>query len=644
MTSNSYTPDPGFRRCCLCCLGLFLLLAIGRPLAASELNSPYQLHIVLHVAEHRLLTPVFRDRVERELHDTVQAALGDLGQVTLLKEHPLLERVRTRGLQHALEHWKDTADVKTHFVLIDYSGSEYEIQARQHDGVTGLVSPCVRRDRTPDRDLVARTAALLLAQDFGLLGTIRKAPDARKAQGVPVEVELRGGGLAPLTGWVHKGDVFALVAPASVGVTVPEAFLQVTEPPREDARDGVCGGRFFHRYEQARSIVGYRCIKLGTVRTALRLRWMSRDDQGKLHPINGDLTLAMALRHHGFTGEEATLLSKTANPDGIVDTSRDGDKGVFDSVAFVTVTGGSVPEKLRPLVPIALVSDEPVLVPVTASQGEDPALAIDTQTWRNSVADSLLVQIMLFQEIKKLSDDPQKRSQVLDRAEQGLKRTHADYERLTTERDALRAEAQRQKTPLPNLDREEKRLRELKEGEDLLTEFVKKQSDILKEETDPKRRAQRDRVEQGMLMEKNLDIDGALAVYKKVLDEGFKDPGLQKHYDDLSKEWQPVDDRHRDARAFIYHTWPRIDLPHLKDRIPEARQNYLECKRAKDIRSIRKLFKATEAHAIALTQALKELHPESDIEDDVPAKQYKETSEALLRLADDIDGFLKGQG
>ena len=47
-----------------------------------EPKTPYRLQVVLHFADHRLLTDVFRDRVERELRDGLQASFGDLSAWT----------------------------------------------------------------------------------------------------------------------------------------------------------------------------------------------------------------------------------------------------------------------------------------------------------------------------------------------------------------------------------------------------------------------------------------------------------------------------------------------------------------------------------------------------------------------------------
>ena len=178
----------------------------------SEPKTPYRLQVVLHFADHRLLTDVFRDRVERELRDGLQASFGDLVRVDVTREHPRLNEVVQNGLK-SLDGWKDRASLKTHFVFIDYSGVHYEIQARQYDGLTGQPSPVIRRDRTRDREFVAKAAALMIEQDFGLLGEFDKWPaQGDNNEDKPVALELKGSALGvPLDRWIKKGDVFAVV-------------------------------------------------------------------------------------------------------------------------------------------------------------------------------------------------------------------------------------------------------------------------------------------------------------------------------------------------------------------------------------------------------------------------------------------------
>src|SRR5262249_37172508 len=145
----------------------------------------------------------------------------------------LIDSVKEQGLKDALDNWKEVSETKTHFVLIQSVDGQYEVQARQFDGLTGLASPVVRQARTSDRELVVRTAALLIDQDFGVVGTVEGT-----ARGSDVRVILKGSGLGPLTPWVAKGQVFAVVQikQGSGGLRafrVPETLLQVREEPKE---------------------------------------------------------------------------------------------------------------------------------------------------------------------------------------------------------------------------------------------------------------------------------------------------------------------------------------------------------------------------------------------------------------------------
>ena len=134
--------------------------------------------------QQRGLTDVFRERLERELGDSLQEALGDLARVKVVSKHPRLAEVLSKGLQRTLDEWRDRSEVKTHFVLLDYRGENYEFQARQHDGLTGLASPLVRRARTDDRRLVAKTAAVLVAQDLGWSGRSGCRPNPARSRSI----------------------------------------------------------------------------------------------------------------------------------------------------------------------------------------------------------------------------------------------------------------------------------------------------------------------------------------------------------------------------------------------------------------------------------------------------------------------------
>jgi hypothetical protein len=632
--------------------------------AEGELTKPYRLRVVLHVARHKLLTDVFRQQVERELGDGLQAALGDLARVEVVRHHPRLPDVLTRGLERALDGWSERSPegVKTHFVLIDFSGVHYEIRARQYDGVTGLPSPVVRHDRTGDRAFVARAAALLVEKDFGLLGTVRTAPDARGM----VRVELRGGGLGvPLGRWVGKGEVFGLLAPDAVGGFADPvlrhfpALLQVEEPPRparpgglggspsgaagagndNDARDGVCVCRLFQRYE-LQGVIGLRCVRLGTVLgVPLRLRLLREQPNERLAPL--PVTLSLQVRRHGFRGEEKPAAQATTDGTSDVDTSRGDPKALFDRVAFVSVSSADKPIAQ---VPVPLVADQLVVVLVSAT---DPGtlFGIRLRAWKRGVSESLLVQINLFKEIEQLAAKPDQRARILDRSQAGARRSRDDLARLARERHALLEEAEQLPAgQRPDLTQEDQRLKDLQEGEAELQRFIARQKEIERKENDPKRTAWLTQIERARLLEKEADVGKAIAVYEQVLREGYDSADLKAHLDQLRQAWQPVDDKHRAAREFIYERWPTLDKVGLKKHLDDARQAFAVCRRAHDVFAGRKLFKATEAHAIGLAKELAELHPEIHFDDEAPAKLIREVTPGLTELAAEVKAFLDKAG
>lgn len=327
-------------------------LSLSACRAASELNKPYDVQIVLHVADNRLLTDVFRERVGRDLRDGLQAALGEVARVSVTAEHPRLKDVLKLGLDRGLDSWAERDGIKTHFVLIDFSGVYYEIQARQHDGNTGRASRIVRRDRTRDRDFVARAAALMVARDFGLIGTIVTPPDGQES----VKVELKGGALGSLARWVRKGQIFEIVSPGGTAA-LEWALLQVTDPPADGSPplEGTCICRLWHRYKLG-NVVGHHCMVLGTTQAPLRIRFVQERGEAAS-------TLAVEVRRFGFRGEDTTKLTTSTDGSGWLDTSRAGDKGIFDGLAFVSVTRG-LPGTL-PQIPVAIMDDRPIVVPVT---------------------------------------------------------------------------------------------------------------------------------------------------------------------------------------------------------------------------------------------------------------------------------------
>ncbi len=604
---------------------------------AQELNTPYDLHIVVHVAENRLLTDVFRNRIKRELHDGFQSALGDMGRVTVTDSHPRLADVLARGLR-SLDDWKDRDAQKTHFVLIDYTGVHYGIQARQYDGAIGRASPVVRYDHTRDRDFVAKAAALLIKQDFGVLGTVQGEPEGPKKH---VKIELRGGGLGDMTRWVKKDDVFALAPPdGGTQASLKWSLLQVEQAPTEEARDGVCVCRFFYRY-QVRSIAGYRCIKLGTVQTPLRIRWTQRQrvrNGFRIKPLDSALTVE--IRHKGFDNEEATKLEMASDPNGYLETVSKGKAGVFNNVAFVRVING--PVNPMPQVPIALVDDQPVVIEVTGSRDVDTLFTLHVSEWQRKVADSVQMQVDLFKRLETLGSKAENRNEILAAAVSGMKRAREDRTELLKRRQDLAEEAKRSrkdlKTPI-----EDSRLQQLDKYEAALTTFIDEQRKIEEKENDPQLKKWLREIENAKLREQDLEIEKALEIYERIRKEGYENPDLDKRIEQLRKDWELHGPEHEEARGFIYRVWPTLDSARLEESIPKARNAFKTCKDAGDLISIQKLLRGTLGHAEQLEKKLAELKPDLVIEDEKEALQLKKVIEQIVQLGLEIQDYLKAK-
>ena len=82
-----------------------LLAFVTSPARAQldpELDKPYRLQVVLHVADNRLLTPAFQEQLQGDLRDQLQLALGPLAKVEVVRSHPLLVNVEAKGLDTGL--------------------------------------------------------------------------------------------------------------------------------------------------------------------------------------------------------------------------------------------------------------------------------------------------------------------------------------------------------------------------------------------------------------------------------------------------------------------------------------------------------------------------------------------------------------
>jgi hypothetical protein len=605
---------------------------------ADDLDRPYDLQVVVHFGQHRLLSDDFRKQVERELGDDLRVSLGDLVRVRVVSEHKDLGVVQRDGLA-VLDSWpagsSGRSGVKTHFVLIDYRDGQYDIRTRQHDETTGLASPgpanlygrprpVIRQERTQDRAFVAALAAGLVEQDFGLLGTVEGMPD-KDGQ---VKVRLQGGARdGTLDRLVRPGEVFAVVAPpgrSTPGLVLPWALLRVEQAPR----DGVCLCRYFSRHD-IRLREGNQCILLGTVTGPLQMHLVVRDAQKR----EDSSSLTLEVRRKNFEDKEFIPLPSRSRDERLLRTP---DTRPFANLGFVTVVG----RRDRPVIPVALIDNEPVEIELTAEPERDP-LRFSRENWEQNVRASFLKIEPLLNQLNSLTSEAKGRKEALTLARSGLEGLRADQGRLSAQRKVLWEEAETlPPDKRPSLAAGDELLRQMRENEEKLEQWVARLDALEKEE--PQRQAWIEQVVRAQGLENQLEIGKALEIYKKVIQEGFKDKDLEDRVRKLEAIWRPINEEHGRARAFLYDTWPKLTTTkQLLDNVKKAEDALDVCIKAKDRFGPKRLLTATLEHCERLNKEAARLNPVLNVGDVEPVEKIKEANEKLEALALKANEYLR---
>jgi hypothetical protein len=594
-----------------------------------QLQQPYRLQVILGVAPHRLLTDLFKDQVERELRDSLQAALGELATVEIVRQHPKLKEVQEKGLQQALDSWKDLSDQKTHFVLVDYVNGQYEVQSRQFDGMTAMASNVVRRERVT-RGFVARAAALQISGDFGLVGTI-----ADKDHKQPVRIALKGGGLGlPLSPWVKKGEVFALAQITRRGAglwatQVPWALVQVVEEPK----DGVCIGRVYNLYRDPlgdRAVAGCRCLKLSTIKAPLRMRLVQT---GKaLAPLPNVL---VHVRQEGQAEKEAD--QAVTDADGFFEIRKD-----YSNVALVSVMDNST-GKARLQIPVPIVDTRTVTCPVSLALDSDPTLYTRRNLWVSRLYDNLNVQQTFFQDLAKTLSNPNRQA-TLDKVLEGLKNLDDDLESFRKEKNNLVEAAKKLPPGALDLSKGDHPLRELERGRTQLAALKKRLEDNLTREKDPKRKELLDKIEQARILEENeAEFGKALDIYEECLKGDLDNPEMFRQQVAAKRAaWALKNqDSHRKADTFIYSEWPTLDLVRDRSAVQEARKAFEACRSVGDKLRPRKLLIVANAHVDKLEKERAGLQPDVNEDHFQTVQVIGKVAEELGRLIRDVTEYLK---
>lgn len=632
---------PLYSLCALCVL-------CGSTSAApdTEAAKPYKLTVVLRVADHPLLTTVFKEQLQRELGDSLRDALGtSLVQLDVVTTHPILDEVDKRGLHAALESYKNAEPGKTHVVLVDYVGGKYEVKSGQHDGLTGLATPVIRRARLDDpagRQLVARTAALMVQRDFGLVGTV--VGDTRNPN--QVRIALKGGKLGvPFDTWVKPNDVFALVQVNRLGGAQPvrDAVLQVVEPPD---KDGACVCRLFARHYDAdpasrlgtvAGVEGYRCLKLGTADAPLRLRLVN--DRGLPH-----FRLQVKVIRGGFDPAGRELLyTASTNREGYVETP----KAVSQLACVVVQNGDAVVARI----PVPIWEDHVAVraLVLDANSTRLAELIALRDRYNRRLDDAIQLQQDLGGTLVNLLGKKQ-HEEALAEARKGLARLQGDLSDLDAEQRALALEVDRSKTEAKfpedaakDLLADGGRRQHLDAAQQQLKEFIADWSAQVQRGAAQKELA--GMVAQARLLKTNeARYDDAIKLYEQAFKQYGAPPELEKELRELKAAWElKPNPEHADARRWIYHTWPELKTPDkMLGGMDAARKHFEACKAAGDRLTPRKMLLTGMEHVKQVQQQMAGLRTDRE-EQRQQFETLKTVREGLKKLLDDVHAYCSGK-
>ena len=317
------------------------------------------------------------------------------------------------------------------------------------------------------------------------------------------------------------------------------ALLQVTQGPD----GGVCTCRLYSRFRDplrsAPGIAGYRCLKLGTTRAALRFQLV---DEKTRRPIASQ-PITVSDDYACRTSE-----AYSTNYDGLMQT-----KQKYDHLAFVRVLNQDGSALAQ--VPVPILDERAVVCPMTiAAQAQDLGdLQLQKQFVMAQVSDGLTAANQLFKQLGDLVKDKDHKA-ARDKAEAGRKALENDLARYDSDLAALSTRAGKLglQDQLKLTQEEQLILNALKARPRELLDVIHNLDKVIQEE--PVMRKLLGMVEQARLLEKQADYEQALELYRTVLKElkeGGDKPKLQAHFDKLNAEWQIKSEEHRQAQVHL---------------------------------------------------------------------------------------------
>ncbi len=559
---------------CWAIIGIAPLVAA--PLEA-ETHVPYIWRIVIHTPSHPAITEPFRTQLQRDLKASLTPIVGDGGMVEIVdlasfpinKREPLWKKFLQDGWP-ALDHeeFRTLTGIKTHFLRISVRDRGiFRLEARQHDGFTGLTSPVLRVQETQAAETIGRLAGLLIGKDLGPTGTIER--DERDPKSV--RVKFRAGAVGPFKSWLHTGDILSF----AVIFNEPQPIMPepkrgakpptVEVPPKRGGKpqeytllrvravlpDGECACDVLTRFKQpfvgGRDVVGYRCMKLTTEEAPLKLRIVGSDGEAPEAKI----------------GIEAWATEKEFTSAPTPRDSLDQSQGIFRSarpmrnMACVVIRLGA---SRREPFPVPIFGGEHATTLKFAIREEEIAKAEYEQACerlRGRVLDALSAQIELYKGLSKLITDGEN-AKALERAKAGLLAANASIKEYSAELERLRKQPLKDAFATRILASSEDQLKLLGEGTPELEKKIAALEVAVAKAKDPIEFEKEFRASE---MVRSIayhvgrgEVPEALDIYDLLI-EFTKEEKAKQLKVALATSWAPKNDEVRTARQYLLEVW-----------------------------------------------------------------------------------------
>jgi tetratricopeptide (TPR) repeat protein len=647
-----------------------LLVLVLAPAARSapldpETTAPYRWRVVVRFDPHPLLGPVFRSQITHDIKAALQPALGEVGRVEVFDldavpeadREPLWQEFAREGWP-ALEapRFRELTGVKTHFLRVVVANGAYRLEARQHDGSTGLTSPLVRTRETRTPETVARLAGLMLDRDFGPVGTVEridKEPDV-------VRVRFRGGALPGFERFIKPGDVFAVSlireqvkqaptppgekprigakAPEPVRVPVGQPHGIVLLRAEGPVADGACRCQVLTGYKNplptGRGILGIRCLKLATVEAPVEVRVV--DPQGR--PQVGGQLLQVRATDTNFA---ASLDARDALElrGGVFRSARP-----LRNVACVVVSLGS--NRTAPFA-VPVLGEGPVTLwfeadPEAIARARFEQECLDL---RGRVADARTSQAELIRALTRLILQG-KNPEALEQATAGLALLDAVVRELSTELERLKGQPGAGEPAIAALlEAAGRQLEAIRADRGAIEEKARELGEaVTRTEADPVRFEREFRTRELTARIRQLIEQGEIPEALDLYDELFnvsQNPEVKEQKARLAKEWEPRDDEHRKARDYVTGEWRRTTgLDGFRAALDPLTEAAGVLTTNNDRFGLRNLLSSLEPAYARLKEVLDTLDPNAEADREA-VKEVQAVLQALRKIEEDARAKLR---